>query len=576
MTTKRLTPMDAMFLYGETPQTMMHVGGLLPFTPAPDAAPDFLRALVRELHTESVVQRPWNMKLKTPGFLLNPAHQWVEDPDFDITYHVRRSALPHPGDERELGILVSRLHSHPLDLTRPPWEMHLIEGLEGGRFALYVKFHHALVDGYSAIQLLNRSMSPDPSSRSEEMFFAVPPPRRERSAASGKSSPLADVGAVLSRAVNVTKSVPDLAMSIVKLQLRRDGEFKHLVSSHEAPHSVLNSKIGRNRRFATQQYDIGRLTAAAKAGGATLNDVVLTICGGGLRRFLGEQGQLGEKPLVAFLPVNVRPKGDVGGGNAVGAILSTMGTDVEDPVERLGVIARSTRQAKDQLVNLPQESILAYSALLMAPAGTQILAAMTGLKTPVPFTFNLCVSNVPGPREVLYFRGARLEADYPVSIPIHGMALNITCQSYGGTLCFGFIGDRDALPSLQRLAVYTGEELARLEEQLGLGAAAAADVVSPATKAAAKKAAPAKAAATTAPETRGTSKAAAKRSATKRATATKAAAKSAATPAKAEPSAASSKRTATKRTATKKATKPAVTKAATKRTAKKAGPTDSA
>lgn len=512
MTTKRLTPMDAMFLYGETPQTMMHVGGLLPFTPAPDAPEDFLRALVREIHTETAVQRPWNMKLKTPGFLLNPAHQWVEDPDFDITYHVRRSALPHPGDERELGILVSRLHSHPLDLTRPPWEMHLIEGLEGGRFALYVKFHHALVDGYSAIQLLNRSMSPDPSSRSEQMFFAVPPPKRERSASTGKSSPLADVGAVLSRAVNVTKSVPDLAMSIVKLQLRRDGEFKHLVSSHEAPHSVLNSKIGRNRRFATQQYDISRLTAAAKAGGATLNDVVLTICGGGLRRFLGEQGQLGEKPLVAFLPVNVRPKGDVGGGNAVGAILSTMGTDVADPVERLGVIARSTRQAKDQLVNLPQESILAYSALLMAPAGTQILAAMTGLKTPMPFTFNLCVSNVPGPREVLYFRGARLEADYPVSIPIHGMALNITCQSYGGTLCFGFIGDRDALPSLQRLAVYTGEELARLEAELGLAAPPEAR----ATKAPATKAAPAKAAATKAPQKRAASKATAKRATTER------------------------------------------------------------
>lgn len=567
MTTKRLTPMDAMFLYGETPQTMMHVGGLLPFTPAPDAPADFLRALVREMHTETAVQRPWNMKLKTPGFLLNPAHQWVEDPDFDITYHVRRSALPHPGDERELGILVSRLHSHPLDLTRPPWEMHLIEGLEGGRFALYVKFHHALVDGYSAIQLLNRSMSPDPSSRSEQMFFAVPPPKRDRPVSTGKSSPLADVGAVLSRAVNVTKSVPDLAMSIVKLQLRRDGEFKHLISSYDAPHSVLNSKIGRNRRFATQQYDIGRLTAAAKAGGATLNDVVLAICGGGLRRFLGEQELLGEKPLVAFLPVNVRPKGDVGGGNAVGAILSTMGTDVEDPVERLGVIARSTRQAKDQLVNLPQESILAYSALLMAPAGTQILAAMTGLKTPMPFTFNLCVSNVPGPREVLYFRGARLEADYPVSIPIHGMALNITCQSYGGTLCFGFIGDRDALPSLQRLAVYTGEELARLEAGLGLGAAAAGDASAPATKAVAK--ASTSAASQSAAEPAAT-KATAKRSATKRAAATKSPAKrtAAAAPAAAAP-AAPSKRTATP-------TRRTATKTATKRTAKKTDPTDSA
>jgi len=153
--------------------------------------------------------------------------------------------------------------------------------------------------------------------------------------------------------------------------------------------------------------------------------------------------------------------------------------------ERLEAIRRSTAQAKGALVRLPQESVLAYSALLMAPAGTQILSAMTGVKTPMPFTFNLCVSNVPGPRQPLYFRGARLEADYPVSIPIHGMALNITCLSYAGTLCFGFIGDRDALPSLQRLAVYTGEELARLEAALGL---ATPDPVKPA-KTAVKKAA---------------------------------------------------------------------------------------
>ena len=491
MTAKRLTPMDAMFLYGETPETMMHVGGLMTFTPAADAPADFLRQLMEEFKTTSPVYAPWNMKLKTPGFLYNPAHQWVDDPHFDIEYHVRRSALPHPGDERELGILVSRLHSNPLDLTRPPWEVHLIEGLERGRFAIYVKFHHALVDGYSAMKLLERSLSRDPDTREEVLFFSLPPAKR-REPADGKthSWPVADVGAVVSRALTVTKSVPTLASSLLKLQVRRDGDFKHLVSSFQAPHSVLNAKIGRNRRFATQQYEVDRLLAVGRAGGATLNDVVLAICGGGLRRFLTESGQLGDAPLVAFLPVNVRPKGDVGGGNAVGAILSTLGTDIADPVQRLEVISRSTRSAKRNLTNLPMESILAYSAMLMAPAATQILSAVTGLPAPVPFTFNLCISNVPGPRSVLYFRGARMEADYPLSIPIHGMALNITCQSYAGTLDFGFIGDRDALPHLQRLAVYTGEELALLEDAFGL---AVSDVKpKPAAKKAAAKKAPAK------------------------------------------------------------------------------------
>ncbi len=468
MTAKRLTPMDAMFLYGETPETMMHVGGLLPMTLPPDAPADFLRELMHEIRTSMPVYAPWNMKLKTPGFLLNPAHQWVTDPDFDIEYHVRRSALPRPGDERELGVLVSRLHSHPLDLTRPPWELHLIEGLENNRFAFYIKFHHALVDGYSAMQLLTRMYSPDPDKRDGDFFFSLPPKRRSSDSVPKPSrSPLADVATILGRAVSVAKSVPDLAASLVKLQVRRDGEFKHLVSSYEAPHSVLNARIGRNRRFATQQYEIARLTAVGKAGGATLNDVVLAICGGGLRRFLTESGQLGDKSLIAFLPVNVRPKGDSGGGNAGGAILATMGTDIEDPVERLAAVARSTRNAKKQLTNLPMESILAYSAMLMAPSATQVLTAMTGLKAPMPFTFNLCVSNVPGPKSELFYRGARLEANYPLSIPIHGMALNITCQSYAGTLNFGFIGDRDALPHLQRLAVYTGEALADLESALG-------------------------------------------------------------------------------------------------------------
>src|ERR1700758_1887575 len=145
---KRLGPLDMMFLYGETPSTMMHVGGLMPFTPPPDAPPDFLRQLLDETKLEKVFA-PWNRKLAHPTLLYRPDQAWVVDDNFDLDYHVRRSALASPGDERELGILVSRLHSHPIDFTRPPWELHFIEGLEGGRFAIYFKVHHALVDGYT-------------------------------------------------------------------------------------------------------------------------------------------------------------------------------------------------------------------------------------------------------------------------------------------------------------------------------------------------------------------------------------------------------------------------------------------
>jgi hypothetical protein len=159
------------------------------------------------------------------------------------------------------------------------------------------------------------------------------------------------------------------------------------------------------------------------------------------------------------MPVNIRAEGDEGGGNRVGVSLASMGTHIEDPRERLEAVIASTKQAKEQISGMQQLAILAYSGYLLAPAGAQIVGAMTGLAHLMPKTINLVVSNLAGPREALYMRGARLEAIYPISIPVHGMALNITLESYDDTLCFGFVGCRDAVPSLQRLAVHTGEAL---------------------------------------------------------------------------------------------------------------------
>src|SRR4051812_19486835 len=165
-----------MFLVGESRETMFHVAGLLPFTPAPGTPPDHLRGLMDEVR-EAPVARPWNLRLKSPDSLRNPLQSWVES-EVDREYHVRRSALPTPGDERELGILVSRLHGYPIDFHRPPWECHLIEGLEGGRFALYVKVHHALIDGFSAMRTLSNALSTDPDDRDRPLFFSIPKPER--------------------------------------------------------------------------------------------------------------------------------------------------------------------------------------------------------------------------------------------------------------------------------------------------------------------------------------------------------------------------------------------------------------
>ena len=176
---------------------------------------------------------------------------------------------------------------------------------------------------------------------------------------------------------------------------------------------------------------------------------------------------------MAFVPVNIREEGDEGGGNKVAVLMASMGTDVEDPVRRLEAVIDSTSQAKKQMAGLGQLPALAYSGYLLAPSLAQTLAAIAGVKNPLPTTFNLVLSNVPGPKKTLYLRGSRLEAVYPVSIPAHGMALNITLETYADTMNFGFIGDREAVPHLQRLAVYTGEALTALERGLGLPSGAA-------------------------------------------------------------------------------------------------------
>ncbi|MGJ8670297.1 MAG: WS/DGAT/MGAT family O-acyltransferase [Oceanococcus sp.] len=463
MSSKRLSPMDAMFLYGESRDIKMHVAGLLPITPPADAGEEYLREIMDEIKTDMAVQAPWNMKLKTPNFMLNPLHQWVEDENFDIEYHVRRSALPAPGDERELGVLISRLHSNSLDFSRPPWELHLIEGLEGGRLALYMKIHHALVDGYTGMKMLSRSMARDADDKDMPLFFAQKQPQRDPSS---RAHAAADMSAVWGSVVSQFDSVKDVGKALWRLSRNAKGEMGDLVNSLQAPQCILNGRIGRNRRFATQQYQLDELKGLAKASGGTLNDIVMALCAGGLRTFLSDMDALPDKPLVAFLPVNVRPKDDPGGGNAVGAMLASLATDIADPMERLQAIIASTSQAKKQMESMSAAAIMAYSSLIMAPFGLQTIKALTGIKGRLPLTFNVCISNVPGPQDALYFRGSKIDATFPVSIPTHGMALNITCQSYNGTLNFGFIGCRDTLPHLQRLAVATGEAMEELRQQL--------------------------------------------------------------------------------------------------------------
>ena len=254
----------------------------------------------------------------------------------------------------------------------------------------------------------------------------------------------------------------------------------------DSPLSVLNGRVREKRRFATQQFTMERLRTLATAAGGTLNDVVLAICGGALRRFLLERDELPEQSLTAGIPVSVRPADDEGTGNAITFIIATLGTDITGAAERFQAIRRSVRHAKEHVQSLPRQAMGQYTVLLMAPTIVTLLTGVGGHTRPM---FNITISNVPGPDKPLYFRGAELLATYPASIVTHGQAVNITCQSYTGKMNFGYTGCHTSVPRLQRLAVYTADALAELEAAfLPQAAAKAVARSAPASRKAAAKA----------------------------------------------------------------------------------------
>jgi WS/DGAT/MGAT family acyltransferase len=474
MTIKTLNPLDASWLLVESRDTPMHVGGLIIFQLPEDAPEDYFRDLVADFRNSTSFAPPWNLKLRSPG-LKGLIPVWESTDEVDLEHHLRHSALPRPGGERELGQLIARLHSQPLDMHRPLWECALIEGLENRRFAIYTKMHHSMIDGISGMKMLVRSMATDPAeSLKLPAFWAIgsgagnKPARKLKKRKAADAVPSAPSATdVIAEAWNLVRgqigSVPGVARAFGTMLGGLTRKTDKLMVPFDTPSSVINTRIRSPRRFATQIYAIDRLRAVAQAAGGTLNDVVLAICGGALRRFLLELDQLPKKPLTAGIPVSVRPKDDEGTGNAITFIISTLGTDIDDPLERLQAITDSTRRAKEHMQSLPRQAMTQYTMVLMAPYILSLLTGMGGRTRPM---FNVTISNVPGPDQPLYFRGARMEATYPVSLLSHGQALNITCQSYAGQLAFGFTGCRDTLPHMQRLATYTGEALAELEQRL--------------------------------------------------------------------------------------------------------------
>ncbi len=471
---------DSAWLFAESRRTPMQVGMLATFR-VPEDQPTYVADLVRRWREVHEFRPPYNYR-----FRRLPVPSWVEldDDEIDLDYHLRHSALPSPGSQRELGVLVSRLHSASMDRRYPLWECHVIEGLEEDRWSLYMKAHHSQVDGVGGVRLLRRMLSVDPAQRGMLPPWAVGTHGPDQSGADPATSP-ASTSSEVERGADATERASllgDLAAtvaggaraagSVAGSLTRTYAETLTGLRDHDdrgvpfrAPRSILNGRIHAPRRFATQHYPMARLKAVADACGASINDVFLSLCGGALRRYLVELDALPAEDLIANVPVSVRPEGGARTGNALTFLYARLGATVDDAVERVAVVRGSTQLGKDRLPEVGGVAMDVYTTGLMAPFLSVAILGVGGRGRPAA---NVVVSNVPGPREERYLDGSPMEEIYPVSLLFNGQALNITGVSYDGQFNIGYTGCRDSVPSLQRIAVYSGEELERLEAALGL------------------------------------------------------------------------------------------------------------
>ena len=447
-----LHPIDFIFLSLEKRQQPMHVGGLFLFQIPENAPASFIQNLVADIrNSKSIPIPPFNNKLN--GLF------WDEDEEFDLDHHFRHIALPQPGRILELLTYISQEHSSLIDRAKPLWTCHIIEGIEGNRFAMYFKIHHAMVDGIAGMRLVEKSLSQDPNAKSIVPPWCVEGPRAKRL----KEPNVSRFKKIMNGVMGQLESTPRVMYELSQTVMKDMGRNPDYVSSFQAPSSILNQRVSSSRRFAAQSFEFDRLRHISKSLGVTINDIVLAICSGALREYLLSQDALPKKPLIAMVPASVRDD-DSSMSNRITMILANLGTHKEDPLERLAIVRRSVQNAKEKFKRMNSNQILNYSAFVYSAAGLNIASGLL----PKRQAFNLVISNVPGRREPLYWNGARLDALYPASIILDGQALNITMTSYLDKLEVGLTACRNALPKMQNLLTHLEEEIQRFEAIVGV------------------------------------------------------------------------------------------------------------
>jgi diacylglycerol O-acyltransferase len=478
---RQLTSLDAQFLALETARQSGHVAGLAILDPSTAPGGSIAVADIQHLIAERLpLLPPLRWRISEVPFGLDYPY-WVDDPDFDLDFHVRELALPPPGDDHQLADQVARIFSRPLDRARPLWELYLIHGLESGMTGMLTKIHHSVIDGMSGAEIMGLLLDLSPEGRdlpAAARFDDEPPPSELEMLARG----LAGLPRYPLRALSgLTTAVPNIAdtpfgvlpgartlgkLTGAALGALRDGANVPDRGKLVAPKTSFNGRISAHRRFAFGQLSLDEVKAIKNEYGSTVNDVVVSICASAVRRWLIDHDELPDEPLVAQIPVSVRTGEQFGTyGNRILLMSAPLFTDEPDPVKRLQLTHESLKVMKERHAALPAE-LLQDANNFIPPAVFSRAARLTfrlATSRPGRPTWNLVISNVPGPQVPLYCAGARLEANYPVSVITDGMGLNITVMSYCGHLDFGLVADREQMPDLWSLMDYLREGLEELK-----------------------------------------------------------------------------------------------------------------
>jgi WS/DGAT/MGAT family acyltransferase len=445
---ERLSGLDASFLYFETPAHLMHVCGLLVLDPSTMPGEYRFSKLRETLRTRLQTNPSFTRKLHNP--VLNLDHPvWVADDDFDIEHHVRRIAVPAPGGHKELAELCGDIAGQPLDRTRPLWEFWVIEGLADDGIAVMTKMHHATVDGVSGASLVSTLCSIEPDAAPLVEPERRGPERRPRD----RDIVLSGLVGIAKRPVKLARLLPG-TLGVLPSWVGRSRRGAAMPAPFTAPRTSFNGTVTGHRSIAFIRLSLEDAKEVKNTFGSTVNDVVLTLCSGALRRYLEDRGELPDSSLVAMVPVSVHGRTKAGGTNKVSGMFASLSSDIADPIQRLQAIAEQNRIAKEHHQTL-SASLLQDWAQFAAP-NTFGLAVRVYSKLRLaerhPVVHNLVISNVPGPPMPIYFLGARVAGFYPFGPVFHGAGLNITVLSNDGHLDVGLIACRELAPDLWDLA----------------------------------------------------------------------------------------------------------------------------